>query len=58
MTMLSAVIRSYPQFGKQTADFRRSCFPPLGGNYCGSLRKGLRRGPAVPQFILIWREEE
>jgi len=39
---VSAVIRSYPQSTKQTAEFRRSCFPPLGGNYCGSLRKGLR----------------
>lgn len=45
ISAVSAVFRSYPQFPKQTADFRRSCFPPLGGNYCGSLRKGLRRGP-------------
>lgn len=45
LSAVSAVIRSYPQSTKQTADFRRSCFPPLGGNYCGSLRKGLRRHP-------------
>lgn len=55
---VSAVIRSYPQFRKQTADFRRSCFPPVGRELLRKSAEGSAAGSAVPQFILIWREEE
>jgi hypothetical protein len=57
MTPVSAVFRSFPQLPKQTAEIRRSCFPPLGGNYCGCLRKGLRgfRSSAVQKEFKMQR---
>jgi hypothetical protein len=51
---VSAVFRSYPQFPKQTADFRRSCFPPVRGGttaeVCGWVCGRFRNPQFNPQL--------